>query len=192
MTFGQKLKEIRKRLNLSQEQLAKILSVSRQAITKWEGDNGLPDIDNLKSLSKLLGITIDSLLDNSNLPLLDMKIELDRNKYSNKKTLYKDVLNNYFDNYNIYILSINKKLSKIEAVLNIFTGGDYDLIKGISDLSPYYLVIKENSKLLVNIKNNVLEVIELERDTNIKKFNYKDNIFYNCGKLKLREEKENE
>ena len=40
MTFGQKLKEIRKRFGLSQEQLAEIMNVSRQAITKWENDSG--------------------------------------------------------------------------------------------------------------------------------------------------------
>lgn len=38
MTLGQKLKEIRKRFGLSQEQLAEIMNVSRQAITKWEYD----------------------------------------------------------------------------------------------------------------------------------------------------------
>lgn len=44
MTLGEKLKEIRKRFGLSQEQLAEIINVSRQAITKWESDNGLPDV----------------------------------------------------------------------------------------------------------------------------------------------------
>ena len=48
MTLGQKLKEIRKRFGLSQEQLAEIMNVSRQAITKWENDSGIPDISNLQ------------------------------------------------------------------------------------------------------------------------------------------------
>ena len=48
MTLGQKLKEIRKKFGLSQEQLAEIMNVSRQAITKWETDEGLPDTENLK------------------------------------------------------------------------------------------------------------------------------------------------
>ena len=47
MTLGQKLKEIRKRFGLSQEQLAEIMNVSRQAITKWENEGGLPDVSNL-------------------------------------------------------------------------------------------------------------------------------------------------
>ena len=51
MTLGQKIREIRKRLGLSQENLADILNVSRQAITKWESDEGIPDISNLQELS---------------------------------------------------------------------------------------------------------------------------------------------
>ena len=85
MTLGQKLKEIRKRFGLSQEQLAEIMNVSRQAITKWENDGGLPDINNLQELSKIFGITVDYLLNDKNvLPTLSMKKELDRKKYKNK------------------------------------------------------------------------------------------------------------
>ena len=85
MTLGQKLKEIRKKFGLSQEQLAEIMNVSRQAITKWETDAGLPDTENLKELSRIFGISIDYLLDNNNeLPLLVMKKKLDKENYKNK------------------------------------------------------------------------------------------------------------
>ena len=47
-TFGEKLKSARKEAGLTQEQLAVKLMVSRQAITKWETDKGMPDIENLK------------------------------------------------------------------------------------------------------------------------------------------------
>ena len=84
MTLGQKLKRIRSKFGLSQEQLAEIMNVSRQAITKWENDNGLPDVSNLKELSKVFGLTVDYLLDDNNgLPALSMKKELDKNKYKN-------------------------------------------------------------------------------------------------------------
>ena len=77
MTLGQKLKEIRKRFSLSQEQLAEIMNVSRQAITKWENDGGLPEVSNLQELSKVFGITVDYLLNDENgLPALSMKKEL--------------------------------------------------------------------------------------------------------------------
>ena len=66
MNLGEKIKECRKQAGFSQEQLAERLNVSRQAITKWETDAGLPDTENLKELSRIFGISIDYLLDNNN------------------------------------------------------------------------------------------------------------------------------
>ena len=65
MTIGEKIKQIRKDRGLTQEQLAEELIVSRAAVAKWENDNGVPDIDNLKKLSELFGMSIDELVDNS-------------------------------------------------------------------------------------------------------------------------------
>ena len=62
MTFAEKLKELRKQKGISQEQLAEKIYVSRQAITKWESGNGLPDIENLIAISSLFNESLDSLL----------------------------------------------------------------------------------------------------------------------------------
>jgi len=62
MVFSEKLKTLRKEKNISQEQLAEIIHVSRQAITKWESGNGIPDIENLIAISALFNESIDSLL----------------------------------------------------------------------------------------------------------------------------------
>lgn len=64
MTFSNKLRALRKQAGLSQEQLAEKLSVSRQAVTKWETDAGVPDIVNIKAISNLFDISIDRLLSN--------------------------------------------------------------------------------------------------------------------------------
>ena len=53
---------LRKQHGLSQEQLAEKLEVSRQAVSKWERGEASPDIENLSSLAKLYGITIDELV----------------------------------------------------------------------------------------------------------------------------------
>lgn len=100
MTLGNKIKDIRIRLCLSQEDLASIMNVSRQAITKWESDNGVPDISNLKELSKVFNVSIDNLMSNEKLPLLKMKIKLDKSKYKNILTSYKEVLDDYFKIFN--------------------------------------------------------------------------------------------
>ena len=64
MTFAEKLKSIRKQAGMSQEQLAEKLGVSRQAVTKWETDTGIPDIENIMAISALFDISIDELLSN--------------------------------------------------------------------------------------------------------------------------------
>lgn len=64
MTFAEKLKSIRKKAGMSQEKLAEKIGVSRQAITKWETDAGIPDIDNMMALSSLFNISLDELLSN--------------------------------------------------------------------------------------------------------------------------------
>jgi transcriptional regulator with XRE-family HTH domain len=191
MTLGQKLKEIRKKFGLSQENLAEIMNVSRQAITKWENDNGLPDVSNLQELSKVFGITVDYLLNDENgLPALSMRKELDKEKYKNKLTMYTEVLKEYYpEPYEIYYLIRDKKLTIPELLLNTFIApeiGPVSTADALSDMSPYYLIKKDNLKFLVNIKNYVLEVIELPSNTNDKKFVYGKNKFRNAGKVNIK------
>ncbi len=63
--LAEKIKELRKKKGLSQEELANELNVSRQAITKWESGTGKPDIDNLKSIALYFHVSVDYLLDSS-------------------------------------------------------------------------------------------------------------------------------
>ncbi|HHU62217.1 MAG TPA: helix-turn-helix domain-containing protein [Natronincola sp.] len=62
MDFAARLKVYRTNAKLSQEQVAEKLHVSRQAITKWETGRGLPDMENLISVAKLLDVSIDELI----------------------------------------------------------------------------------------------------------------------------------
>lgn len=64
MTFAEKLKELRKQSGISQEKLAEKLGVSRQAVTKWERDSGVPDIENIMAISKLFDVSMDELFSN--------------------------------------------------------------------------------------------------------------------------------
>lgn len=61
---GIKIKELRNKYNLTQQQLADMVGVSNKAVSKWESGEGLPDIENLKRLSSVLNISIDELLSN--------------------------------------------------------------------------------------------------------------------------------
>jgi len=62
MKLGEKLQQLRKKSGLSQEQLAAQITVSRQAVSKWELDETMPDTDNVVQLSRLFGVSCDYLL----------------------------------------------------------------------------------------------------------------------------------
>lgn len=65
MNFGAKLKLLRTQKGLTQEAFAEELNVSRSAIAKWESNNGIPEISNLKQISQVLNVSLDELLDNN-------------------------------------------------------------------------------------------------------------------------------
>ena len=62
MEFNEKLQKLRTNENLTQEELAEKLYVSRAAISKWESGRGYPSIDSLKAIAKYFHITIDQLI----------------------------------------------------------------------------------------------------------------------------------
>ena len=62
MELGEKLQQLRKQNNWTQEQLAEQLYISRTAVSKWESGKGYPSIDSLKNISALFKISIDDLL----------------------------------------------------------------------------------------------------------------------------------
>lgn len=62
MSFAGNLKLIRKERNLSQEELAEMIDVSRQAVSKWEQGDGYPEVEKLLLLSSKLGISLDNLM----------------------------------------------------------------------------------------------------------------------------------
>ena len=62
MTFAEKLTQLRKRESYTQEELADILQVSRQAISRWEMGSAVPDSSNLLRISKLFKVSADYLL----------------------------------------------------------------------------------------------------------------------------------
>lgn len=67
MEFHEKITELRKSRGLTQEELAKILYVSRTAISKWESGRGYPNIDSLRELASFFSVSIDDLLSSEKL-----------------------------------------------------------------------------------------------------------------------------
>lgn len=139
MKFEEKLKMLRKEHNLTQEELAEKLYVSRQAITKWENGDGMPDIDNLKEISKLFNITIDELVKE------EKEVVIDDNKYIYRNELTIDH-NKHFD---IHLGKNNE--------MNIMPCEEEKVIVEIKSCEEYDYKIKFDdlyNKMDIDIKNS--------------------------------------
>ena len=62
MTLGQRIQELRKQSSLSQEALGEKLGVSRQAVSRWEMDGAVPEVDKLIAMGRLFGVDLNDLL----------------------------------------------------------------------------------------------------------------------------------
>ena len=166
MTLGEKIREARRKCGLSQEQLAEKLSVSRSAIAKWETDKGLPDVGNLKVLARLLSVSVDRLLDESD----EADESVIREPYqllaygSGCKKVKKDrVVRVKFPDSKIYTLLGRQELvdpkqfsynvSDCHSVAQNFTKE--------TDRS-FYLVEKEGRKFFVTLTDSDIEIRPLE------------------------------
>lgn len=87
MKIGEQIRTIRKRENLSQEQLGQKMNVTRQAIYKWESGKGYPDIQNIIRLSELFEISIDELIKGDSSYQSKMKVKGGTGMFSNRNFL---------------------------------------------------------------------------------------------------------
>ncbi len=74
MNLGNKIVSLRKKNNLSQEELAEKVGVTRQTISKWELEETAPDINQAKTLSKIFNVSLDELTNNNINSILTEKI----------------------------------------------------------------------------------------------------------------------
>ena len=96
MMLGEKIYNLRKEKGMTQEELALQITVSRQAISKWELGESMPDIENVVQLSELFGVSTDYLLKNeyekNNLPDVKIDNEKMRNNHQIIKILISSVI----------------------------------------------------------------------------------------------------
>ncbi len=187
MTFGEKLREARKAAKMTQEQLADILSALRQAITKWECDKGIPDVENLKLISQALGVSVDYLLDDGN--KLDMSvirepINLDDYRSMNatgKNRLFKrdkirdEAVRARFPDAEIYLLGHTQIMTKTERKLNIFfllTTPFPNVVQAIQSMQNidkmFYLVEDGEKQYLAMVTTDFIEIRRLANPVNHK------------------------
>ncbi len=76
MNFSEKLLTLRKANDLTQEQLAEKLDVSRQSVSKWESGQAVPELEKIVALSAIFNVTTDYLLKSSEIDDLSVKTEM--------------------------------------------------------------------------------------------------------------------
>lgn len=189
MTFGEKIKFARKSAGLTQEQLADKLLVSRQAITKWESNRGMPDIENLRQLSKLLDVSIEYLLDDGehmDLSVMKEGIDLDAYPYDrkfsrrwSKKTGKKDmIVRDKFPHAEIHALVGKQILTHGEKVTDKVLGWVFDAPFGIPQFinglkntdKEFYLVNDVDKQYFVIVTDEFIESRKLANKITEKKF----------------------
>ncbi len=183
MTFGEKLKEARKKAGLSQEQLAEKMSVSRSAVAKWEAGNGMPDINNLKVMAQLLDVSLDYLLDeDEKISFNETKeaIDLDSFEVTGKCRDKRDAA--CYARFSradaIYPLIRRKRMSKGEWIADLIVGPG--IVQGadyLNDASVHYLVESEGKQLLVDVSNDFITSRELANKVDPGKFDYGNYTF---------------
>lgn len=86
MQIAEKIFNERKRLGLSQEQLAEQMEVSRQAVSKWESGQSMPDLDKLVLMSQIFGVTTDYLLKEEENPFIQSPNSLTQSVSQNEES----------------------------------------------------------------------------------------------------------
>ncbi|MBQ9562383.1 MAG: helix-turn-helix domain-containing protein [Lachnospiraceae bacterium] len=97
MELGKKIRQLRFKANLTQEQLAEKLGISAQSVSKWENGATMPDITTLPLLAETFGVTIDDLF--------DLTVEQRFNRMENRMDLEDDLPQDVFLEYEAFLKS---------------------------------------------------------------------------------------
>ncbi|MGX7195905.1 helix-turn-helix domain-containing protein [Enterococcus olivae] len=196
-TLGEKIKDTRKEAGLTQEELANKLMVSRQAVTKWETETGLPDIENLKLIAQLLSVSVDYLLnDGETVEKSIIKEAIDLSKYGKqrKKGIKDHIVREKFPKGTIHTLVGLQKSTKGEKRMDLLLllltdtpSGILDLINSLKNLDKeFYLVSQENKQFFVKVTDEFIESRQMvQKVLNQKKetFEIGEFQFINCGPI---------
>ena len=194
MTLGEKLKEARQQFGWSQEELAEKLYVSRAAVAKWETDNGIPDMPNLKVISSLLQVGVDYLLDNG-APLFKYTIRetIDLDEYGKglKKKKSDRAVRAKYPDAEIHTLIPKQILTKSEKVVDNILGfapfgafGIPDMLNAFKLAGEYYLVIKGERQYIALVAEKYIESREPAQKITAKKFRLDNFEFTDCGPIR--------
>lgn len=194
MTLGEKIRVARKRCGLSQGQLAEKLCVSRSAIAKWETDKGMPDVENLKLLARLLSVSVDSLLDDrdeSPSALIREPYRLAIYGRGCRKVKKDRMMREKFPDAGICTLLGRPELTEdggtVDSTLGFLTPGPFgtpEFLKSVRDMDrDFYLVEQGAEQLFVTVTDTFLEIRPFPGKLTEKTFRLGSWIFVKCDYL---------
>lgn len=185
MTLGEKIREARRKCGLSQEQLAEKLAVSRSAIAKWETDKGLPDVGNLKILARLLNVSVDHLLDETQAVdelVIRENYRLDDYGYGCKKVKKDRVVRSKFPDAVIYPLLGRQALAEPVAMGDATPdcrSSHLDRVKGTD--KAFYLIEKDDRQFVVTVTDAYVQIQPLEQPLQGSSFSFDGWSFIKCN-----------
>lgn len=135
MSLEIKLRELRKQHNFSQQELADLLHVSRQAVSRWETGKAEPDIATLKGISELYNLTIDDLINDETKDVSKSNTPDNENRYSE-----------YWE----YLEALNSSIMLLTAVVTIAI----PFIGIVIDIAIIFQLLKNKNR-----KNRLLFIV---------------------------------
>lgn len=150
MTLGSKIKTERKQLNLTQQNLADLMYVSREAIAKWESENGTPSLENLVAISTISGKSTDYFLEeyrqNCSATITS------KNTISNLGGI--GMIN--YDSINIFLKQYNTRFGEISPILQN-AANTYNSDFSVILTQSYFEILAE----FINYQKTFHDLIEL-------------------------------
>ncbi len=189
MTIGEKIRQARKHSGLSQEQLAQMLCVSRSAVAKWETEKGMPDIENLKQLSRILGVSLDQLLREEGGMVIREPIDLSAWGRGCKKVKKDRIIRAKFPEAVIHTLLgqlIPTRAEKVaDNVLGFLTDAPFGIPEFVNSMKnldkEFYLVEQEDGQYFVTLTDAFLECRAVEKKITEPRFTLGDWSFIKCN-----------
>ena len=160
MEFNEKLQELRKQKNMTQDELAEHLYVSRTAISKWESGRGYPSIESLKAIAKFFSVTIDDLLSSNE------ALEIAEQENKQKQTQLRDLIFGLIDVSFLLLLFLpfftNKTGEAIQSLSLISLFGVqsylkilYFILVAVTSLMGVMMLSLQNCQISIWLKSKI-------------------------------------
>ncbi len=160
MEFNEKLQELRKQRNMTQDELAEHLYVSRTAISKWESGRGYPSIESLKAIAKFFSVTIDDLLSSNE------ALEIAEQENKQKQTHLRDLIFGLIDVSFLLLLFLpfftNKTGEAIQSLSLISLFGVqsylkilYFILVAVTSLMGVMMLSLQNCQISIWLKSKI-------------------------------------